>query len=113
MEFSIKDDPKFGVRVMKVAVLSSIPTWIGLLVAGFWFQSTAGALIVLAATLPFALAVIVRQTRFANCPDCGRRIQINWRQKGYMRGGMLQYQCPDCMTTWRTHLYPGSDLVAV
>ncbi len=107
MEYSTKDDPRFGYRFVGTAVLSSIPIWIGLLVSGFWFKSAIGCLIVLAVTLPFALTVIALKWRFANCPECGRRIRLDWRQMGYRQGGEFEYRCPDCMTIWRTHVKPG------
>lgn len=109
MEYDVKDDRRFGFRAMGTALLASIPVWVGLAVAGFWFQSVSGCLVVLAVTLPLAFAVLVLRLRRVDCPQCGRRIKIEWNQREFRRGGMLTYRCPDCRTIWRTYLYPSSD----
>ena len=95
---------------MATAMLSSVPIWIALLIAGFWLQSVRACLVALAITVPFALAVLAWKTRFTICPDCGRRLRVDWKEREYRQGGMLKYRCSDCKTVWRTRLYPGADI---
>lgn len=110
MDYQIKDDRRFGYRMILIAVTSSTPLWIGLLFAGFWLRSFPACLIVLIVTLPLSLTIIAWKMRHASCPECSRQIKVNYRNEDYQRGGMLRYRCDDCRIIWRTFIFPGSGI---
>jgi hypothetical protein len=110
MDYRTEDDRRFGYRVVLTAVAASLPVWIGVLLAGFWLRSLLACLIALLVTLPLALATIPWKTWSASCPECRRRIKVDWKNEEYRRGGMLRYRCDDCRIVWRTFLFPGSDV---
>ena len=108
--YTQRDDRRFGLRFMAVAVLASVPVWGGLLGA-FWLRcSLVGYLAVLAFTLPIPLAVLGLAFRWTKCPSCGEKIRVPWRSREYRSGGVLRYRCDHCRVVWTTHLYPGSDV---
>ena len=109
-EYTEGDDRGFGIRVMAMAFLGSIPVWGGLLTALWMKCEPVGYLVALAVTLPIPLAILGFAFRWTKCPACGQRIRVPWRSKEHLRGGMLRYTCESCRIVWRTHLYPGSDV---
>ncbi|MEX0776006.1 MAG: zf-TFIIB domain-containing protein [Phycisphaeraceae bacterium] len=109
-DYTPRDDHRFGLRFMGTAVLTSIPVWIGMLLA-VWLQwPLKGFLAVGAGTLFIPLTVLTLAFRWTRCPACGQKIRVPWRSTEYRRGGMLRYTCEQCRIVWATHLFPGSDV---
>lgn len=104
------DDRQFGFRVMRTAVLASIPVWIGLLTALLLKAQLTGYIVALLVTLPIPLIILGTAFRYTKCPKCGQQIRVPWRSLEYRHGGMLRYTCDRCHIEWATHLYPGSDV---
>ena len=109
-DYEKRDDRRFGRRFMLTAVVSSIPVWAGLLIAG-WLRLPIFWLIgILCVTLAIPLTVLTIRFRWTECPFCGRRVRVPWNNREFRRGGMLRYTCEQCRVVWSTYLFPGSDV---
>jgi hypothetical protein len=110
VDYQQRNDTRFGNRFFATALISSIPVWIGILVAGLLRLPLPAFIAVIVATLSIPLSVMAVRFRWTQCPACGTKIRVPWNSGEYMRGGMLRYTCENCRIVWSTGVRPGSDI---
>ena len=109
-DIETKTDLAHSGRVMGALALAATPVWLSLLVTGFVFRSLTWSAIALVFILPPVVLYVTQVAHTGVCPSCGRRIRFMQRQDRYSSGNDYSYTCDNCNTSWRTNMWPGSDV---
>src|ERR1051325_9082877 len=103
-QYEEREDRRFGPRYKAVVVATTIPPVAICSGLYLWFPWEPATSFIIWVPLVIPLATIAFGFRWTKCLQCDKWIRINWRERGYLGGGPLRYQCDNCRIIWNTQL---------